>query len=93
MEAQWLNPSQYAEKMRVSAQAIRDMCRKDKISAVKIGSLWRIPYIEPADLRAEKEMRAIAQDCVERTVDFIYREIAVLEDAKESLLRHLDEGQ
>lgn len=64
----WMTTKEYAEKMRKHEQSVRDLCASGEIEAVKVGSVWRIPYVEPAQLQAVAQVSrlvdAICEDCV-----------------------------
>lgn len=54
IEQQLFAPEQAAQVWGISAQKVRDMCRKGEIKCVKLGVLWRIPRAE-INLQVTKE--------------------------------------
>lgn len=89
MATQWLTVPEFAKLMGMHEQTVRDMCRKGDIPARKLGSVWKIPYTEPADVRAEEELKKIVHASVERSIEFIDNEVAMLSAMRESLARNL----
>lgn len=84
MDTQFLTTKQWAAKYNMHPQRVRDLCLKGTIKAVKIGSTYRIPYIDPPELRAEQlvidAIKEITQPCLE-TIDAAIESLQKMREA------------
>ncbi len=92
MDVQYLSTKEWAEKFSMHPQQVRNMCASGKIKAEKIGKSYRIPYIDPPDIRAEQKVmdavEEITRPCVaviDAAIESLQEMKGVLEKCKESL--------
>jgi len=43
VKEKYYSPEEVAEIMNIRPETVRELCRKDKLKAIKIGRKWRIP--------------------------------------------------
>lgn len=88
----WMTTKEYAAVMHKHEQSVRDMCASGEIDAMKVGSVWRIPYVEPAQLQAEARMRKIVSGLCLSYIESIEAQIDVLTRLRELLMVEIDGG-
>lgn len=78
-KVRYLTTEEWAALHNIHPQQVRDLCREGRIVAEKIGSVWRIPYVEPPQVLAEER--------VSKAVDEIVRPcVAVVDAALDALM-------
>lgn len=87
MATQWLTTDQYAEKLQLHPQHVREMCATERLRAEKVGGVWRIPYVEPEDYQAELAVRDAVKATMRPCLAVINAAIGELEKMREGIVR------